>query len=153
MKQLDQETRAHEEFRLRLDRHMQIALAELATRKDVAHAQDEVLAQAMANAKINIVGGDGEFFQRFVHAVSLGSALDGAIGQSETAQKLFSGYLDGSQSFTHDVKSVLSKPAIDSEAMKNLSITAVLSQMLSKMEDGQRTKMQNLIVKAKELGL
>ncbi len=153
MKMLDQETRAHEEFRLRLDRHMQIALQELATRKDVAHAQAEVLAQAMANAKINIVGGDGEFFQRFVHAVSLGTALDGAVGQSETAQKLLGGYLDGSQSFTEDVKSVLQRPAIDSEAMKNLSITAVLSQMLSKMEDGQRTKMQNLIVKAKELGL
>jgi len=29
----------------------------------------------------------------------------------------------------------------------------VLSQMLSKMEDGQRTKMQTLITRAKELGL
>jgi hypothetical protein len=145
--------REHEEFRLNLERQKEVQLAAIEAQKVLAEHQAHVLAAALEHAKINIVGGDGEFFQRFVHAVSLGSALDGAIGQSETAQKLFSGYLDGSQSFTDDVKSVLSKPAIDSEAMKNLSITAVLSQMLSKMEDGQRTKMQNLIVKAKELGL
>ena len=71
----------------------------------------------------------------------------------KTAQKLLGGYLNGSQSFTEDLKGVLTRPAVDSEALKNLSITAVLSQMLSKMEDGQRSKMQNLITKAKELGL
>jgi hypothetical protein len=153
MKQLDDATRTHEEFRLRLDRHMQIALAQIAARKDIAHAQAEVMAQAMSQAKINIVGGDGQFFERFVHAVSLGQALDGVVGNSETAQKLVGGYLDGSQSFTADLKDVLSRPAIDSADIRNLSVSALLADLLGKAGDGERSKLAALVAKAKELGL
>ncbi len=153
MKHLDDATRAHEEYRLRLDRQVQVALQELAVRKDVAHAQAEVLGQAMAHAKINIVGGDGQFFERFVHAVSLGQALDGAIGGSDTAQQLLGKYFDGSRVFTDDVRDVLSRPAITSEALKNLSISALLGQLLSNANDGDRSKIATLVAKAKELGL
>ncbi len=153
MKQLDEATRTHEEFRLRLDRHMQIALAQIAARKDIAHAQAEVMAQAMGSAKINIVGGDGQFFDRFVHAVSLGHALDGAVESSDTAQKLMGGYLDGSQSFTADLKDVLSRPALDSADIRNLSVSALLADLLGKAGDGDRTKLAALVAKAKELGL
>jgi uncharacterized membrane protein YqiK len=153
MKLLDDATRQHEEFRLRLDRHMQIALAQIAARKDIAHAQAQVMAQAMSQAKIQIVGGDGAFFDRFVHAVSLGTALDGAVGSSETAQKLVGGYLDGSQSFTEDLKDVLSRPALDSADIRNLSVSAILAELLGKADDGQRSKLAALVAKAKELGL
>lgn len=153
MKHLDDATRAHEEYRLRLDRQVQVAMQELAARKDIAHAQAQVLAQAMAHAKINIVGGDGEFFERFIHAVSLGQSLDGAIGGSETAQQLLGKYFDGSRVFTDDVKDVLSRPALSSESLKNLSISALLGQLLAKAEDGERSKLVALVAKAKELGL
>ncbi len=153
MKQLDDATRAHEEFRLRLDRQMQVALAQIAARKDIAHAQAQVMAQAMSSAKINIVGGDGQFFDRFVHAVSLGQALDGVVDNSETVRKLVGGYLDGSESLTGDLKEVLTRPAIDSADIRNLSVSAVLAELLGKAGDGQRSKLAALIAKAKELGL
>ncbi|MBC8074010.1 MAG: hypothetical protein IAG13_37165 [Deltaproteobacteria bacterium] len=153
MKQLDEATRAHEEFRLRLDRHMQIALQEIAARKDIAHAQASVMAAAMGSAKINIVGGDGQFFDRFVHAVSLGQALDGAVGNSETAQKLVGPWLDGRADFTEDLRTVLSRPAIGTESLKNVSVSLLLGQLVGKMEDGDSAKLQSLIARAKELGL
>jgi uncharacterized membrane protein YqiK len=153
MKLLDDATRTHEEFRLRLDRQMQIALAQISARRDIASAQAQVMAQAMSTAKINIVGGDGQFFDRFVHAVSLGHALDGVVDSSSTAQKLVGGYLDGSESFTGDLKEILTRPALGSDDIRNLSISALLAELLSKAEDGQRNKLAALIAKAKELGL
>ncbi|MBK6919189.1 MAG: hypothetical protein IPH07_17475 [Deltaproteobacteria bacterium] len=153
MKHLDDATRAHEEYRLRLDRQMQVALAQISARKDIAHAQAEVMSAAMGTAKINIVGGDGQFFDRFVHAVSLGQALDGVVDNSDTARKLVGGYLDGSESFTDDMKAILSRPAIDTEALKNLSVTAILTQLLGAAGEGERGKLQALVARAKELGL
>ena len=148
MKQLDDATRTHEEFRLRLDRHMQIALQEIAARKDIAHAQASVMASAMSSAKIQIVGGDGQFFDRFVHAVSLGQALDGAVGNSDTAQKLLGGYLDGRQSIADDVRQVLARPAPGG----NISVSTLLGQLVGRV-DGDAGKLESLIARAKELGL
>jgi uncharacterized membrane protein YqiK len=88
MRALDALGREHEEFRLRLEKEKAVQLEELRVRRDVAAAQAEVLAGAFAKASINIVGGDGQFFDRFVKAVTLGQSVEGALGQSETLRAL-----------------------------------------------------------------
>jgi uncharacterized membrane protein YqiK len=153
MAKLDDKSRAHEEYRLQLEQAMRIELERIGMRRDVAQAQAQVLAQAMQSAKINIVGGDGQFFEQFIRAVSLGQALDGVVHNSETTKKLFAGYIDGEKSLTDDLKEVLSRPAIGTEGIKNLSVTAALTTLMSNMADGQRVKVENLIEKARELGL
>ena len=47
-----------------------------------------MLAKAFGNARINIVGGDGQFFQRFVSAISLGQSVDSTLEQSDTLRAL-----------------------------------------------------------------
>ncbi|MDF3065454.1 MAG: Inner rane protein YqiK [Polyangiaceae bacterium] len=88
MKALDESGRGHEEFRLQLENQRAIALESLKVKKDVVAAQAQILAEAMSKAKINIVGGDGQFFQRFVSAISLGQSVDGALEQSDTLRAL-----------------------------------------------------------------
>ncbi|MBX3203084.1 MAG: hypothetical protein KF894_33475, partial [Labilithrix sp.] len=66
MKALDDASRGHEEFRLRLDKEKTIELEMIHAKTSVAEAQAQILAQAFSNAKFNIVGGDGAFFDRFV---------------------------------------------------------------------------------------
>ena len=99
MKALDESGRGHEEFRLNIEKERAIALESLRVKKDIVAAQASVMAEAMSKAKINIVGGDGQFFQRFVSAVSLGQSVDGALEQSDTlralVQNLASGENDG----------------------------------------------------------
>lgn len=153
MKKLDQKSREHEEFRYRLEKMVQVEMESLGVRRDVARAQAEVLGAAMGSAKINIVGGDGQFFDQFIRAVSLGQALDGAIHNSETAGKLMSGYLEGDKSLTDDIKEVLSRPAIDSESIKNLSVSAALTKVMGEMGTGEKSKVQALLAQAKKLGL
>jgi hypothetical protein len=88
MKLLDASGRGHEEFRLRLDKEKSIELERIRTRKEVVAAQAQILAQAMGNARINIVGGDGQFLERFMSAISLGQSVDGALEQSDTLRDL-----------------------------------------------------------------
>ena len=88
MKALDEASRDHEEFRLKLDKEKTIELSTIAAKKDVASAQAEILSKAFTNAKFNIVGGDGAFFDRFVKAVSVGQAIDGAVESSPHVKSL-----------------------------------------------------------------
>ena len=95
MKLLDSAGRGHEEFRLRLDKDKSVELEKIRTRKEVVTAQAQILAQAMGNAKINIVGGDGQFLERFMSAISLGQSVDGALDQSETLRDLVQSLMNG----------------------------------------------------------
>lgn len=88
MKALDEASRDHEEFRLRLDKEKVIELETIAAKKEMAAAQAQILAQAFTNAKFNIVGGDGAFFDRFVKAVSVGQAIDGVMDSSDNVKGL-----------------------------------------------------------------
>jgi uncharacterized membrane protein YqiK len=88
MRALDEAGRGHEEFRLRLDKERTIELETIHAKKDVAAAQAQILAQAFTNAKFNIVGGDGAFFERFVKAVSIGQSIDGVMDSSPNVKAL-----------------------------------------------------------------
>jgi uncharacterized membrane protein YqiK len=88
MRALDAQSREHEEFRLRLEKEKAVQIEEIHMRRDVAAAQAQVLAGAFSKANINIVGGDGQFFDRFVKAVTLGQSVEGALDHSETLRSL-----------------------------------------------------------------
>ncbi|WNG47045.1 hypothetical protein F0U60_25160 [Archangium minus] len=128
MKLLQGATREHEEFRLRLQKERDVELATIQVRKDIAEAQSKVLAETMGNAKVNIVGGDGQFFERFIKAISVGQSFDGALDQSEVLRKAFGGYLNGEKDLPADLKEILSKPGLTSDA-QNLAMAALLHRM------------------------
>jgi uncharacterized membrane protein YqiK len=88
MKALDEASREHEEFRLKLDKEKVIELETIHAKRDMAAASAQILANAFSNAKFNIVGGDGAFFDRFVKAVSVGQAIDGVMDSSENVKGL-----------------------------------------------------------------
>ncbi|XXF81185.1 SPFH domain-containing protein [Myxococcaceae bacterium GXIMD 01537] len=128
MKALDGVGREHEEFRLRLQADRDVKIESIRVRKDIAASQAEVLAQALGNAKFNIVGGDGAFFERFIKAVSFGASVDGAMENSEVLSKAFQGYASGEKDLGADLKEILSKPGLTSDA-QNLAVAALLQRI------------------------
>ena len=70
-KLMDSISQEREEFRLKLDKQTEIALAQIAVRRDIAKSQAGVLSEAFKSTDIKIIGGDGDFFNRFVHAASM----------------------------------------------------------------------------------
>ncbi|HRC56956.1 MAG TPA: hypothetical protein PKU97_13580, partial [Kofleriaceae bacterium] len=88
MRSLEGEARAHEEFRLKLENDRAIAFEQIKAKVQMTSDQSKVMAEAMGRADIKIVGGDGQFFDRFVKAVSLGTAIDGVVDSSHVVQTL-----------------------------------------------------------------
>ncbi|WP_405584859.1 SPFH domain-containing protein [Streptomyces sp. NBC_01190] len=107
MAALDEVSRTHEEFRLRLAADKEVRLAALDVQQKVAEAQATVLAAGLESADIDIVGGESMFLDRLVGAVSFGKGLDAAVRSSETVRTLGADWLDGERSFGADATEVL----------------------------------------------
>lgn len=145
MAKLDERTRAHEEFRIKLDKQIEVQLAQVEAGKAIAKEQAKVMAEAMGSAKINIVGGDGEFFDRFINAVSMGQALDGVVHNSDTARKMLSEYVDGERSLPEDLRDILSRPSLDAGAIKDLSVSGALMKLMGSLDDAGKAKVRALL--------
>lgn len=128
MAQLQGATKEHEEFRMRLEKERAIELEALHVRKDVALSSAQVLSTALTNAKINIVGGDGQFFDQFVKATSLAHAVEQGATGTETMQTLLKPYLTGERQLPEDLKEILSRPGITQDA-QNLAAAAALTKL------------------------
>lgn len=153
MKAMEGTAREHEEFRLRLENDRVIKLESFDMQAKIAAEQSRVLGEAFKNAKIDIVGGDGAFFDRFVNAVSFGKSVDAVVANSQTVGLLADDYLKGDRSFVSDVKDVLSRPALNAGDIKDLSLASLLSSLATKADGAEKTKLLGLIEAAKQLGI
>ncbi|MGB3441305.1 MAG: SPFH domain-containing protein [Actinophytocola sp.] len=128
MAALDDASREHEEFRLRLEAEKELRLAGIQAQREVAESQAMVLAAGLEKADIDIVGGDTVFFDKLMGSIALGKSVDGFVDNSEVAKKLAGPWLNGEASFANDLKEILS--ALGSDDVKNLSISAALMKMM-----------------------
>ncbi|MGJ5754531.1 flotillin family protein [Streptomyces puniciscabiei] len=150
MAALDEASRGHEEYRLRLQAEKEIRLAGLETQRQVAEAQATVLATGLEHADIDIVGGESVFFDRLVSSIALGKGVDGFLDNSHTAQALAKPWLDGTGSFTDDLSRVLG--SLGSADIRNLTVSALLMKQIK--GGGPNTgQLQKLLDRASELGL
>jgi len=154
MKALEGTAREHEEFRLRLEAERQIALEQLKARVAMSESQAKVMAEAMSHADIKIVGGDGQFFDRFVSAVALGNQIDGVVGSSEVVRKTLGDRLSGNgHNLIDDVKDMVRAAGASSESIRNLTISGVLGNLMIKADGDTRAKLQALLDQARKLGV
>ena len=153
MKAMEGSAREHEEFRLELERDKVVALSSIEASKLIAQAQATVLGAAFSSANIQIVGGDGQFMDKFLNAASVGKTLDGLVNTSGTLQKTLAPYLEGDANLLTDVTDTLGKAAPDGQAFKNVAISALLARLMSDADGPTRAKLQTLINQAKDLGL
>ncbi|MDW8808283.1 SPFH domain-containing protein [Streptomyces scabiei] len=150
MAALDEASRGHEEYRLRLAAEKDIRLAGLDVQRQVAEAQATVLATGLENADINIVGGESVFFDRLVGAISLGKGVDGFVQHSETAQALAGPWLDGTASFTDDLTRALG--SVSTADVRDLTVSALLMKLM-KTGGADSQALRQLLDTAGELGV
>lgn len=86
MATMSEDSRDHEEFRMKLEKDFEKAIAEIAASKDIASNQADVLAAAFAKANIDIVGGEGDYFNSFARSLSLGKAIEGVKQKSPVVE-------------------------------------------------------------------
>ncbi|MET8572838.1 flotillin family protein [Streptomyces sp. NPDC004783] len=150
MAALDEASRGHEEYRLRLEAEKDIRLAGLEVQRQVAEAQATVLATGLENADIDIVGGDSVFFDRLMSSIALGKGVDGFVQHSETAQALARPWLDGTSNIADDLARILG--SVSTADVQNLTVSALLMKLMQ-AGDGNAVQLQKLLDRAGELGL
>jgi uncharacterized membrane protein YqiK len=150
MAALDEVSREHEEYRLRLEAEKEVRLAGIDVNRQIAEAQATAMAAGLESADINIVGGDGAFFDRMVNSIGMGKAVDGFVNGSETVQALGSGWLGGEGNFAEDIKKILAEA--DTEDVKNLTVSALLLKLIA--AGGPNSgRLDNLLTTARSMGL
>ncbi|MFH9984653.1 flotillin family protein [Streptomyces luteogriseus] len=150
MAALDDASRGHEEYRLRVQADKEIRLAGLDVQRQVAEAQATVLATGLESADISIVGGESVFFDRLMSSIALGKGVDGFVQHSETAQALARPWLDGTSSFTDDLGRMLG--SLSTADVQNLTVSALLMKLM-KTGGADSGQLQQLLDRAGELGL
>ncbi|AMW14542.1 hypothetical protein A4E84_36730 [Streptomyces qaidamensis] len=150
MAALDDASRGHEEYRLRVQADKEIRLAGLDVQRQVAEAQATVLATGLESADISIVGGESVFFDRLMSSIALGKGVDGFVQHCETAQALARPWLDGTSSFTDDLGRILGP--VSTADVQNLTVSALLMKLM-KTGGADSGQLQQLLDRAGELGL
>ncbi|UXX94266.1 flotillin family protein [Streptomyces sp. AD2-2] len=150
MAALDDASRGHEEYRLRLQAEKEIRLAGLDVQRQVAEAQATVLATGLEHADIDIVGGDSVFFDRLMSSISLGKSVDGFVANSQTAQALARPWLDGTSNIADDLARVLG--SVSTADVQNLTVSALLMKLMTS-DTANAGRLRQLLDRAGELGL
>lgn len=156
MKKLDGVGKEHEEFKLRLDKDKQIELAEIDIQHRIAESQAKVIAEALKAANIDIVGGDGEFFEQIVGAITKGKSVDRTVTNSKTLSQVRDTFFNGNggSSFKQNLKQFVDQFGMTSEDMKNLSLSQLLNQMASETTDSDnKSALSELLGTANIMGL
>ncbi|GGL05562.1 flotillin family protein [Mangrovihabitans endophyticus] len=153
MAALDEASREHEEYRLRLEAEKEIRLAGIDVHRQVAEAQASVVSTGLSKANIDIVGGDSVFFDKLMGSIALGKSVDGFVANSTVAGGLAQPYLDGSASLPQDLGKLLG--AVSTSDVSNLTLSAYLLQQIkgaSGKEDADRLRELLAMVDAMGLG-
>jgi len=83
----------------------------------------------MSNAKIEMVGGDGAYFDRFVNALAVGKGIDAAIGKSDTLKIALKDHLSGERSAVDDLSRLVGALGNSSGELKDLTVASLLSKL------------------------
>lgn len=154
MKLLDGVGKEHEEFKLRLEQQKAIRLAEIQAQLGIASSQAQVLAAALEKAKIDIVGGETQFFDSIINAINKGKSIDRLVGNSKELQDLKGALLgDGDDNLLLRIGTFASHYGIDSKTIKDLSLSALLAKLYAQASGHDKDVLQGLMDSVARLGM
>jgi uncharacterized membrane protein YqiK len=157
MKKLDGVGKDHEEFKLKLDKELQVDLAEIGIQKDIADAQADVIGQALKSSNIDIVGGETMFFDQIIGQITKSKGIDRLVNHSDNLTQVKDAILgsdDVKGNLLDKIKDFATQYGIGSEDIKNLTISKLLLDLQTKSSSTEeQSTFGNLFNLAKALGL
>ncbi|MDR2954901.1 MAG: hypothetical protein LBV43_07465 [Prevotella sp.] len=157
MKKLDGVGKEHEEFKLALQKEKDVELAQINIQKDIAEAQAHVLAEALKNADIDIVGGETMFFENIVKQISNAKGFDRLVNESSNATQIKNALLGDGETegdLLDRIRYFAEKTGISTDDIKNLSIAGLILKMQSQTSDKEdKSFLSNLMSMAKAMGI
>ena len=114
-----------------------------------------MIGEALKSAKIDIVGGDGQFFEQIASAVKGGKALDRFVLSSKVATDVKETFFTGNpDQFRDRLGGLIEQLHLSSGDLKDLSVAALIAKLLSSSNsDSVRSQLVNLLGIAGSLNL
>jgi flotillin len=155
MKTLHAASQQHEEFRLRLAKERDVELAQIHVQKDIAQAHSSLVGEALRHAKIDIVGGENDFFEKIVRSVGNGKAVDRLVNNSAALTDVKNTFFNGDpEHFKTQVRQWVHDFGMKTEDIKNLTVAGLMAKLISSTGDGTvQAKIAGALAQAKSYGL
>jgi len=154
MKLFEEAGQEHEEFKLTLDKDKQVELAEIDVQRQIAEQQAIVMGEALKTAKIDIVGGETQFFDKITNAITTGKAVDRTVENSQILGDVKETFFNGDpEYFKSQMQTWLSDYGIATEDVKNLTISAALGQLIGETKGEDRQKFISLLGTAERFNM
>ncbi len=155
MKILDAVGKDHEEFKLKLDKELQVDLAGIDMQRQLAESQAEVIREGLRTARIDIVGGESTFFEQIAGAITKGKTWDRMVDNSAVLRDVKDTFFNGDgEYFKSQMKKFVEQFAISSDDVKNMSVAALLAKMVQLADDKKdRTALQSMLSVADGMGM
>jgi flotillin len=154
MKLFEEAGQDHEEFKLELDKAKTVELAQIDVQRQIAEQQAVVIGEALKHAKIDIVGGEVEFFDRITRAITTGKVVDRTIGNSHVLGDVKDTFFNGDpEYFKAQAKNWIEDFGVESEDLKNLSISALLGRLVGSNTGEKRQRLIGMLGAADRFGL
>ncbi|MCS7469168.1 flotillin family protein [Stieleria sp. ICT_E10.1] len=147
MKIFDSVGKEHEEFKLKLSKEKDVEIAAIDAQRGIAESQAGVVSEALKAARIDIVGGDGEFFDQITSAVKGGKAIDRFVYNSRVATDIKDTFFDGNAEYFRDqLTKMIGQFNLDTDGVKDLSIAALIAKMMGMADtDDMRSQLTSLL--------
>ena len=155
MKLLHAAGQQHEEFKLRLAKERDVELAGIHVQRDVAQANAQVVSEALKTAKIDIVGGENDFFEKIVRSIGTGKSVDRMVQNSATLTDIKETFFNGDpEHFKTQLRQWVADFGIKTEDLKNLTLSALLAKLVASTDDdGVKSTIKSALALVKERGL
>ena len=155
MKLFDGVGREHEEFKLQLHKQKDVEIAAIDAQRNIAEAQATMVAEALQQANIDIVGGDAKFFDSIVNSITAGKQVDRLVGESSVLSDIKSTFFNGNpDQFREQLQKYIETFGMSTEDVKNLSVAALIGQMMGLTKDSNvLSQLQNMIGAASKAGI
>jgi hypothetical protein len=113
------------------------------------------VGQALKSARIDIVGGETQFFDKIVDSIKGGKAVDRFVYNSQVATDVKNTFFNGNPDYFRDkLKSLVDQFNLSTDDVKDLSIAALVAKMLGlTSSDAVRSELRNLLSMAGNFGL
>jgi hypothetical protein len=114
-----------------------------------------VLQRALETANIDIVGGDGAFFDQITRALRRGKSVDRIVGNSEVLRDVKETFFNGDpEYFKAQLRKLVDQVGMSSEDLRNLTLTALITRLMQSSEDeGTRGLLQQGMGLLERLGI
>lgn len=155
MKLFNEAGKAHEEFKLRLEKEKTVELAAIQVNEVIARHQAEVLGESLKNTKVDIVGGSTDFYSEIIGAVTRGKSFERMLGSSPALRDVKDTFFNGDpEYFKAQLAAFIRDFAIDPQTVRDLSVSALLLKLAGQTTDeGKLQRLHSLSGMAEKFGM